>query len=45
MFWRKVKNDAMGGIAQKRLAGRHGLENPALAFDSEVAFKTDLIGY
>ncbi len=32
-----MKDDAMRGIAKKRLARCHGLENSTLAFDVEVA--------
>jgi len=45
MLRRKVENDAMGRVAQKRLAGRHGVENTAFAFNPEVTLKTDALGH
>ncbi len=36
-----MKDDAMRGIAKKRLARRYGLENYTLAFDAEVTVKAD----
>ncbi len=44
MFWGEVKNDAMTGIPEEFLAGGHGLVNPTLTFDAEVALKTDRVG-
>lgn len=44
MFGSEVEDDAMGGIAKKRLAGLHGSQYPALAFDAQVALESDGTG-
>lgn len=42
MFRRVMEHDAMVGVAQKRLARLHGLENAAFAFDTEISLISDL---
>jgi len=44
VLWGEVKDDAVSGIAQKALARGHGLEDAALALDTEVERESAGVG-